>query len=150
MVRVQASILISRPIETVFPFVATDFFRNYPRWSPEVQELRATTPGPIRVGTGGRQVRIDHGRRTESTFRVSRLEDPRRIAFQGVSSPYRIDYQLDPEDQRTRLTLTFELTRLELFMLPFERLIRRSAQESAERMVRNLKVLVEADAPPAT
>jgi hypothetical protein len=147
MIRAQASVVIDRPVEAVFRFVAVDFFRNYPRWSPEVRELRATTPGPIRVGSAGRQVRIDYGRRTESLFRVSELDAPHRVAFQGVSSPYRVSYQLDPRGAATRLTFTFELQRLELFMLPLERLIRRGVQDSAERMVGRLKGLLESESP---
>jgi hypothetical protein len=45
----------------------------------------------------------------------------------------------------TRVTFTFELPKLELFMRPFEKLIRVVAQDGAERTVRNLKRLIEAD-----
>jgi len=57
MVRAQASTDIGRPVDAVFRFVAVDFFRNYPRWSPEVVELRPMTrdrcawaPPPARSG----------------------------------------------------------------------------------------------------
>ena len=33
------STVINKPIDKVFNFIAVDFFENYPRWSPEVQEL---------------------------------------------------------------------------------------------------------------
>jgi len=69
VVKARADILIRRPPEVVFGFVARDFFANYPRWSPQVQRLELLTPGPIRVGSRARQVRIDQGRRSESTFR---------------------------------------------------------------------------------
>ena len=36
MVKARADILIRRPPERVYGFVARDFFANYPRWSPEV------------------------------------------------------------------------------------------------------------------
>ena len=67
MIRAQATTIIARPVSEVFQFVATDFFANYPRWSPEVVKLRPTSPSPIRVGSTGWQVRIDYGRRTELT-----------------------------------------------------------------------------------
>jgi hypothetical protein len=33
------SIVINKPVEKVFHFIAVDFFQNYPRWSQEVQEF---------------------------------------------------------------------------------------------------------------
>jgi hypothetical protein len=44
-----------------------------------------------------------------------------------------------------RLTFIFELTEIQLFMRPFEKLIRVVVQEGAERTVRNLKRLTETD-----
>jgi hypothetical protein len=41
------------------------------------------------------------------------------------------------------LTFVFELKRFELFMRPFEKLIRVAVQEGSERVVRNIKGLVE-------
>ena len=124
MVRAQASTLIARPAEQVFNFIAVDFLKNYRRWSPEVVSLQPQSDGPVRVGMACRQVRIDQGRRTESTFRVSRFEPGKRIEFQGISNPFRVSYQLDPIAEKTRLTFIFELSRLELYMRPFEKLIR--------------------------
>ncbi len=145
MVRAQASTLIARPAEQVFNFIAVDFLKNYKRWSPEVVSLQPRSEGPVRVGTTCRQVRVDQGRRTESTFRVSVFEPARRVDFQGMSKPFRVSYQLEPVTDKTRLTFTFELSRLELFMRPFEKLIRVALQEGAERVVRNIKGLIESE-----
>ncbi len=147
MVRGKASTLIARPAEEVFNFIAVDFFKNYQRWSPEVVSLEPKSQGPVRVGTTCRQVRIDQGRRTESTFRVSRFEPGKRVEFEGTSNPFRVSYQLDPTAAKTSLTFTFELSRLELFMRPFEKLIRIAMAEGAERVVRNIKRLIETEIP---
>lgn len=147
MVRAQAQVLIVRPPDSVFNFIAVEFFQNYPRWSPEVVELHPSTPGPVRIGTTGRQVRIDQGRRTESVFRVCRFEQARCIAFQGISSPYQVNYLIRPVDNNTRLMFTFELSRLELYMRPFEKLIRIAMQEGAQSVTRNLKALIESEVP---
>lgn len=150
MVRAQASIEIERPSDAVYAFIADDFARNYPRWSPEVKELRVISKGPMRVGTLARQVRVDQGRRTESTFRITEMKPSRRLTFQGTSFPFLVDYRLDDAAQHTRLTFTFELRRIDLMMRPFEKLIRVAVQDGAERTVRNLKRLIETDcAPPA-
>lgn len=96
MVRAQARTIIARPAEQVFNLIAVDFFKNYKRWSPEVVSLELKSEGPVRVGTTCRQVRIDQGRSTESTFRVSGFEPGKRIDFQGTSNSFRVSYQLDP------------------------------------------------------
>ena len=150
MVKARADILIRRPPELVYGFVARDFFANYPRWSPEVQRLDVLTPGPLRVGSRARQVRIDQGRRSESTFRVTALEDPVRVEFAEGSDLFRIGYRLDPAGEQTRLSFAFELTRLELYMRPFEKLVRIAVQDGAERVVRNVKALVEREPQPPT
>lgn len=148
MVRARAATLIHRPPEPVFGFIARDFFANYPRWSPEVQRLEVLTPGSIRVGSRARQVRVDQGRRSESTFRVTALEEPARVEFAESSDLFRVAYRFDPVGEQTRVTFAFELTRLELYLRPFERLIQVAVQEGAERMVRRIKLLVERETGP--
>jgi hypothetical protein len=156
MVKARANILIERPAAAVFGFIADDFARNYKRWSPEVQRLDILTPGPLRVGTRARQVRVDQGRRTDTTFRVKTLERPRRVSFAETRDQFRIDYLVEPANAQSgdghkpdavRLTFSFELTRLELYMRPFEKLIRLAVQEGATRTVDNIKRLVEAEVP---
>ncbi len=143
MVSAQASILIARPPGTVFDFVAVDFYKNYRRWSPEVERLDTLSPGPLRVGSLARQVRVDHGRRSESTFRVTALEHPRRVEFEETGKRFRIGYRLDPAGDATRLTLDFELTRLELHLRPLTPIIRKVVQDGSRRAVQNIKGLVE-------
>lgn len=152
MVKAQAQILVRLPPEPIFVFVADDFLRNYPRWSPEVRRLELLTPGPLRVGSRARQVRVDQGRRSESTFRVVALDPPSRVGFAEVSGQFGIEYRIDPVGDpaagRTRLTFAFELRRLELYMRPFEKLIRSAVQDGAERVVRNIKGLLERETAP--
>jgi hypothetical protein len=148
MIRTQASTLITSPSDRVFEFIAVDFFKNYRRWSPEVVSLQPISNGPVKVGTTARQVRIDQGRRTEATFRVSAFEAGKRVEFQGTSDPpFWISYRLESLAGKTVLTFEFELSRLEFYMRPFEKLIRIAVQEGAERVVRNIKGLIEAQAP---
>lgn len=142
----KANTIIQKPLDEVFHFIGDDFFENYPRWSPEVLELRALSDGPMNVGTLARQVRVDHGHRSESTFKVTDFQLNRRISFSGVSNAYRCTYDLEPTEApapATRVAFTFELPELELFMRPFEKLIRIAVQDGAERTVKNLKGLIE-------
>ena len=148
MVKTQADILIERAPPRVFKFVADDFFLNYPRWSPEVQFLEALTAGPIQVGWRGRQIRLDHGRRTDSEFRVTVFEPERRLSFEGTTSGYRIDYQFEPCAVRTRICFTFELLEIGMAMQPFRNMIRNKVQQTTDRMAANLKCLIECELSP--
>jgi hypothetical protein len=145
-VAAKASTVIQKPVEDVFNFIGEEFFHNYPKWSPEVVELKPLSKGPIQVGSLARQVRVDLGHRSESTFTVTELQPNRRIAFSGVSDAYRCAFELEsaasPSDA-TRVAFTFELPRLELYMRPFERLIRAAVQDGARRTLTNLKGLLE-------
>ena len=145
-VAATASTVIQKPVAEVFNFIGEEFFSNYPKWSPEVVELKPLSSGPIQVGSLARQVRVDMGHRSESTFTVTELQPNRRIAFSGVSDAYRCVFELEsaasPGDA-TQVAFTFELPRLELYMRPFEKLIRAAVREGAERTVTNLKGLLE-------
>ena len=141
----RASITIDSVPEEVFTFIGVDFFTNYPRWSPEVVELQALTEGPVRLGSIARQVRYDQGHRSESKFRVTVFEPGKTLCFMGEPDPYRCTYDMQSLNggATTRLTFTFELLELLLFMRPFEKLIRVVVQDGAERITRNLKRLIE-------
>ena len=143
----KANTLVKSPCETIFSFVGANFIKNYPRWSPEVVDLESLTDGPVKVGTLCRQVRIDQGRRSESTFKVTIFQPGKRICFEGVSNPYRCDYVLESDKpaSTSRVSFTFELLSLELFMRPFEKLIRIAVQEGTEKTVINIKKLVESE-----
>jgi hypothetical protein len=139
------SIVINQPVDKVFNFIAVDFFENYPRWSPEVQELELLSKPPLQLNSLVRQVRIDNGQRSESTFKITTYNVGQKLVFEGVSNAYRCTYDFASTNPtaNTQVTFTFELLKLEMFMLPFEKLISIAVQEGAKRTVRNLKNLIE-------
>lgn len=147
MVKAESTTAIHRPLSAVYAFVVDGFVRNYPRWSPEVQSLRPLTDGPLCPGWTAFQVRIDQGRRTESDFRVVVLEPQKRVCFQGIRDPFVIDYRFADRGEQTGLTFSFELARLNFALRPFEKLIRFAVQDGTERVVRNLKQLIEREIP---
>lgn len=147
MLSVQASTRVARSADEVFGFVALGFFEHYRRWSPDVVSVVQTSPGPLRVGTTGRQVRVDFCRRTEATFRVSALEAGRRIEFQGISTPFYVAYWFADQPAGAQLSFRFELARVEPYLRPFEGLIQRAADAGALRVVANIKALLEVGAP---
>jgi hypothetical protein len=147
----KANTLIQCPSDRLFDFIGVELLKNYPRWSPEVKELEKLTDGPIKVGTQCHQVRVDQGRRSESTFKVNVFEPGKRICFEGVSNPYRCDYLIESMDEEnSRMTFIFELLDLDLHMKPFEKLIRIAIQDGTERTVHNIKKIIETEQTQAT
>jgi hypothetical protein len=142
----KASAIIQSPTDKLFNFIGNDLLINYPRWSPEVKELEKITDGPIKIGTVCRQVRIDQGNRSESTFKVKFFDIGARICFEGVSNPYRCDYVIESVNAfDSRITFIFELLSLDLHVRPFEKLVRIAVQDGTERTVKNIKKLIEAE-----
>ena len=143
MIAAEASVLIQRPVERVFRFVATDFFLNYPKWSPEVVELEKTSQEPVSVGTTGRQVRLDQGRRSESLFRVTTFEPHRRIAFASTSGlQFRASYTFEslPEGTRVIFGLEIQVDGLPFLLKP---VIGGMVRNGTKQVVRNIKALLE-------
>jgi hypothetical protein len=145
MISAKADALIFNEIEPVFRFVALDFTKNYPRWSPEVSTLEPLTPGPVQTGFQARQIRVDQGHKTDSIFEVSEIIALRRVIFRGITAPYVSTYEFDDQKGSTRLTFTFELREIEPRLRPFEKLIRFALEDGAKRTVKRLKLLIERD-----
>lgn len=142
----KASTLIQCPSEQLFNFIGTNLLENYPRWSPEVKELEKLTDGPINLGTLIRQVRVDQGNRSESTFKVNVFDVGTRICFKGVSNPYRCDYVIETVNSAdSRITFVFELLDLDFHIKPFEKLVRIAIQDGTETAVKNIKNLIESE-----
>lgn len=142
----RANTIVTCSSAELFRFLGEGLFDNYPKWSPEVKELQQLTPGPVRLGTEGRQVRVDQGRRSESKFKISAFEPGQRITLVGVSDPFRCTYELQEitPAQSTKLTFTFELLEILAIMRPFEGLVRVAIKDGADKTVQNIKRLVEA------
>ena len=142
----KSSVVIQSPNDRLFNFIGIDLMVNYPRWSPEVKELEKLTDGPIKQGALCRQVRIDQGNRSESTFKVKIFDAGVRVCFEGVSNPYRCDYVIESITATdSRLTFIFELLSLDLHVRPFEKLVRIAVQDGTERTVKNIKRLIETE-----
>ncbi|NBQ68233.1 MAG: polyketide cyclase [Nitrosomonadaceae bacterium] len=142
----RAHTIVSCSAAELFQYIGAGLFDNYPKWSPEVKELEQITPGPVQLGTEGRQVRVDQGRRSESKFKISAFEPGQRITLVGVSDPFRCTYELQEisPEQSTKLTFSFELLEILAIMRPFEGLVRVAIKDGAGRTVQNIKRLVEA------
>jgi hypothetical protein len=140
----KARIEIHRPVAYVFCFVGKKFFDNYPRWALEVSEFNPLTGTEVFVGAKARQIRLEQGQKIESVFEVSEFETPQKVTLVGVGTPFRNTYLFTSggDQDFTELEFSFELLELELFMRPFEKLIRMAIEEGAENTVENIKNLL--------
>jgi carbon monoxide dehydrogenase subunit G len=111
MMRVKSSIVIHRPIETVFAYVsdvkqiswATQAeevkYMNYcffgtpvvlKTYTAQLKEIRQTSTGPLDVGTTFVQVAVLPFASFETTFQITKYDPPRAIAFKfnGRAIPF--------------------------------------------------------------
>jgi len=139
----ENSILVRRRIEDVYRFVATDFFENYPKWSPEVCELEKLSSGQMRVGVIGRQVRSDGGYRTEARFQVTHFTPLVELRFASRTKPrFEVRYRFETVASDTRLTFNFNLE-LPFLIRPLRHRVGEAVKRGGSRVLHNLKILLE-------
>jgi uncharacterized protein YndB with AHSA1/START domain len=104
----QRTILIQRPVETVFAFFTTP--SNDPRWRPHVKEI----DGPAQLQAGSRIHQVvagPGGRGIDADIEVTDYSAPTRYAFEVVAGPARPrgEYAFESTDGGAT-TVTFSLT----------------------------------------
>lgn len=139
----KASVEIDKPVRHVFEYVGENFFVNYPKWALEVSEFKPLDGTEITVGARAQQLRIEQGQKVETVFEVAEFEPPKKVTLKGISEPFLNTYQFDANGKETTdLIFIFELLELEIYMRPFEKLIRMAIEEGAENTVANIKNLL--------
>ena len=105
--RFEATVLIDRPIEEVFAFLADG--ENDPKFSPRVLEIAKTTAGPPGVGTVYASTVKDAGVKTKREFKLTEFEQPTRIRWteqsKNMVTAREGGYDLAREGDRTRVTI---------------------------------------------
>jgi uncharacterized protein YndB with AHSA1/START domain len=143
--RFEASVVIDRPIEEVFDFLADG--TNDPKFSPRVLEIAKTTEGEPGVGTVYASTVKDAGMKTKREFKITEFDPPTRIRWAEVSenlvSAPEGGYDLAPEGSGTRVTIynVLEGHRLGKLIAP---LALRSARKGADDFGNAIKRAVEA------
>ena len=106
-------------------------------------ELQPLDGDQLFVGAKTKQVREDQGALVESVFEITEYQPVVQLIFKGIGEPYKHSYFLQSEDlDITELTFCFELSEIEVFMRPFQKLIRASIEDGAENTVENIKNLM--------
>jgi len=104
MPAVERSVVIARPVDEVFAFLADP--TNGRAWRSSLAEISAD--GPLAVGTVFRQrVSGPGGGTVPADIRVTELVPGRRVAFVGVVGPLQaIAYDFEPVEGGTRVTFS--------------------------------------------
>jgi uncharacterized protein YndB with AHSA1/START domain len=141
MIKVEASIIIQRPIEEVFAFVADQ--THAPQWQHDLLEVRRTTDGPVGVGTKHTAVRKFLGRRMELTNEYVKYEPNKQITFTGDGTTrFECSYLTEATPQGTRLTCRMQMEPDGFFGLA-EPLIASGLRRDFAASFRELKALLE-------
>jgi uncharacterized membrane protein len=107
MLSVANSVLIERPIEEVFEFVAN--FENEPRWKPDVvRTVERLSGSPMELGARYREISAPPGEQRETIFEVTESKLGERIAFQS-SGGSRGAYTFERVGDATRVTFAVDL-----------------------------------------
>lgn len=78
MARIEGEIVINRPVDEVFDFVADE--RNEPRYNPRIRSAEKLSPGPIGHGTRFRAEFAPGRRPVAMTIELTGYQRPRRLA----------------------------------------------------------------------
>ena len=103
--RFETSVVIDRPPEEVFAFLANG--ENDPKFSPRVLQIAKTTDGPPGAGTIYASTVKDAGMKTKREFRLTAFDAPTRIRWTELSKNLVTapegGYDLAPEGTGTRV-----------------------------------------------
>lgn len=108
MPTVDNAVVIARPVEAVYAFLAD--LENLPRWNYAIERTVQASPGPVGVGTVYRQLR-SLPTRSEEHFEVTAFEPPRLLEIDGPIGPFHTtsSYLLTRAGAATRLVNTMRL-----------------------------------------
>ncbi len=142
MARVEASVVINRPVDDVFAYV-TDV-TNWPQWTgfPEVEQ---TSEGPVGVGTTFRGLSEFMGRRDEWTSEVTAYEPSKRVEQKIIWGPMSMEQTLsfDPVEGGTRYTQVGEGETAGVFKVAGP-IVNRAMRKQLEGSLAKLKEILEA------
>jgi uncharacterized protein YndB with AHSA1/START domain len=144
---VEGEIVIKRPIEEVFDFVADE--RNEPQYNPRMSVAEKVTDGPVGIGTKFHSVMSSRGGPAEMTIEFTQFDRPHRIVETiQVSNVMVIDGELrfEPVTEGTKMTWLWELHPRGVYKL-LGPIIRRTGERQELTVWTGLKELLES--PPA-
>ena len=141
--RVRGEVVIHRPVEEVFDFVADE--RNEPRYNPRMLHAEQISAGPVGLGTRFSAEMRSTGRTVRMTIENTGYERPRRLAVKTHLSNMDIEGNLsfDPVAEGTRMRWLWNLEPHGAFRL-MTPLIARMGRRQEQTIWNSLKQVLEA------
>ena len=110
MLGVKQSIVINRPIEEVFQYIAD--FENYPKWQHSIVDCKKASEGAIGVGAVYKTMMVYMGKEYIAPLEITEHEINRRITFSvsqfGFFKWFRGIFSFDEVNGATRVNITAE------------------------------------------
>jgi len=108
MITFRVSLVIEKPVEEVFGFVAQG--ENSSKWNSAVKSVRRISEGPVNIGARYSMIRHLLGGMVENTYEVVEYEENRTLAIKIISgpSPFLYRYRFMPSKNGTQLSLEAE------------------------------------------
>jgi uncharacterized protein YndB with AHSA1/START domain len=148
--RFGATVVIDRPIEEVFAYLADG--ENDAKFSKRVLEIEQTTDGPPGVGTVYASTVKDGGVKFKREFKLTEFEPPTKIRWTEVSTGPVITpeggYDLAPSGDGTQLSFYNVIEGNTFFGKLIVGPALRSARKGADDFAREIKAAVEAEPRP--
>ncbi len=147
MVRVEGEIVIDRPAEDVFDFVADE--RNEPRYNPKMRRAELISEEPIGVGTRFRAETVSMGRAVVMVIEFTGFERPRRIEETVHMSSMDLQGGLtfEPVPEGTRMQWAWDLKPRGMLKV-MSPLVARMGRRGEQTIWGSLKHLLEARDDP--
>jgi len=103
MARIDGEIVIGRPVEVVFDYVADQ--SNEPQYNPQMVRAEKVTTGPVGAGTKFRSAVASRGRTAEMLIEITGYDRPHRLASATTMQQAEIRYTLtfEPAGSGTRM-----------------------------------------------
>jgi len=145
MVKIEASVMIDRPIEEVWKF-AIDWAKG-PQWDPGLLECKVTSEGPLGVGTTLQSKRTTRGAHLV-VFRVTEYEPGRKLTAE-MTYPQMMrgsseTYTLENAEGKTKVNVAWDM-KLNGFYSLLGPLLARSTKKLCETQIGNLKRILESE-----
>src|SRR4051794_16170525 len=108
MLQASGEVIIARPVEEVFAFLAEG--ENTMKWRASVTEIQLISGQSGKVGARYRQAMRGPGGNVPADFEITRADPGKLLAFRVTAGPVRpegrYDFEAVPEGTRVRFTLT--------------------------------------------
>jgi uncharacterized protein YndB with AHSA1/START domain len=109
MVKIQGSMVVARPVEDVFDFVADE--RNEPKYNPRMIRAEKTTPGPVAQGTRWSATVTSRGRPVDMEMEVTDYTRPTRLGSttRMPTAEIRGTVTFEPDPAGTKMRWSWQL-----------------------------------------